>query len=427
MPTRQDLHDLVHRAQQRGATAAEARWVGTRGLDVVRDGGGAKATSVATDQLVVTVWTGGGQGVAEGPWARADALVDAALAAQRPCDPLSGPVPRLPRTSVGVSIADRRWPSLTESDRVEVLDEAWGALAAIPSARPEPIRWSDRAVHRVFASSAGVAVEEEGHVFRATLAVSWRDAAGPMQLGDGVASRSFASMASIPFGADLAARVAALRAPRAPVPPGPIRLLLVPRVTARLFDAIARLCVPWEAGRSFLAQHLLDARLHLQDDPALPGGLRSSAFDDRGTPPVSLMLLREGRLAERYLDALGAARADLRPTGHAVGDAIAPSNLVLRKGLRSVHVILGELGGLTFAPDDLDVDAGLDPATGRVTVRAHGTVYQGAHAVGSALQVPLTLDLPVALGEILEFSCEFDRVGHVDAPALVLGGATIGG
>ena len=68
-----------------------------------------------------------------------------------------------------------------------------------------------------------------------------------------------------------------------------------------------------------------------------------------------------------------------------------------------------------------------DPATGRVTVRAHGTVYQGAHAVGSALQVPLTLDLPVALGEILEFSCEFDRVGHVDAPALVLGGATIGG
>ena len=427
MPTRQDLHDLVHRARQRGATAAEARWVGTRGLDLVRDGGGAKASAVATDGLVVTVWSGEGQGVADGPWARADALVDAALAAQRPCDPLSGPVPRLPHPSVGVSIADRRWAALTEADRVEVVDEAWGALAAIPNARPEPIRWSDRAVRRVFASTAGVGAEEEGHVFRAEIAVAWRDAGGPMRLGDVVASRSFASLASIPFGADLAARVAALRAPRAPLPPGPVRLLLQPRVTARLFDAIARLCVPWEAGRSFLAQHVLDPRLHLQDDPALPGGLRSYAFDDRGTPPVSLMLLREGRLAERYLDALGAARADLRPTGHAVGTDLVPSNLVLRKGLRSVHVVLGELGGVTFAPDDLAVDAGLDAATGRLTVQANGTVYHGAQAVGSALQVPLTVDLPVALGEIVEFTCEFDRVGHVDAPALVLAGATIGG
>ena len=422
-PTIQRLNEILERARRRGAQRVEALYRSARGWDLrVERGKVTHRARVEEDTLTVRVWTAAGGGRAAGRMLGAEAVIGAALAAVKPVDELDGPVPRIQPLEGGLAIEDRRWSALEEGDRVEVLVDAERALRAGERFSVEPVAWSDRAAYRAFASTAGMSGSERSNLYRVGAACALPDG---LTLHGELSTRTFASIASLPFGVDLARRATALMAPRMELPAGPIRVLFGSPVTARLLDQLARLCVPWVAGRSFLSGVVLDPRVHLVDDPLLAGGLRTRGFDDRGVPPMPLTLLKEGQLHARYLDPIGAARSEIRPSGHVWEDELGPSNLILRHGTRSVHVILADIGGRTFAPDDMPDWSGLDPATGRFAATVNGTVYEGSRAVGSAVGVRLEADLATVLSSLVEISGETDRIGHVDAPAIVLDGFSV--
>jgi predicted Zn-dependent protease len=170
----------------------------------------------------------------------------------------------------------------------------------------------------------------------------------------------------------------------------------------------------------------VDPRLHLQDDGAMPGGLRTRSFDDRGVAPVPLTLLREGRVDGRFVSPEAAHRLDARPTGHTRGGAQQPSNLILRSGTRSLSAALTDLGGISLQVDDLaGLPDGLDFATGQLGVRVHGVLLDGVRPIGVVRQRVLTGDLGVALNRVVEVCSDTDRIGHVDAPGLILDGLSL--
>ncbi len=388
-------------------------------------------------RLDVRVWLEGGRvGEASGEPEAVVALAEQALAsaAKAPEDPLQGPVPRLGAVPGGLSIRDRRYEQLTLEDRSEVLTTARRAAAQGPEGtKTSGFRYRDRLRLRRFVNTKGVAVEEWGTTYLAEGEVSAEAPDGPVRLWDSIASRSFASIASLPYGTSLAKRLEGLLADGEPLPAGPVRVLLPARAVARLIAAIAEGFVAAsfaEGGRFFLqpgAEAAVDGRLHLVDDGTLAGGLRTRSFDDRGVAPVPLTLLREGHVDGRYIGPAAARKLDTRPTGHQTGTQLAPTNLVLKSGTRSVNAMLSDLGGPSLQIDGFPDLSGFDPETGDLQATVHGVVMQANKPVGAMRGVRLRGNVGEVLRQVVEVCSDTDRVGHVDAPALIVGGFEIAG
>lgn len=426
-----DLTELVRAAKAAGAAGVELlheEWLGHR-MRLER------GTVVAEDEptgarLSVRIWLEGGrEGQADGALAAGRALIEQALlaAADEPGSAIHGPVGRLASVQRGLGIDDRRFEAIEREDRLEVLTTAERAIRSVDRRLvPGPCWYEDRRTQRTFASSRGVELEERDTVFRAgataTVAGEGRAIECPIE------GRSFSSIASLPFG-NQAGTIALSVLPRGDRPTGPVRVLLEPEATAQLVAALALgfTSARIRSGGFFLAPNadgspVVDPRLHLLDDGTLAGGLRTASFDDRGVAPVPLPLLREGRVDGTLLGVDEARLADRRPTGHELGGRLAPRNLALRVGGRSVNVILAELDQLVVVVHQLPDLSGFDLQTGRFEAPVAVSLYQGARHVGGHPASILRGDLKDVLNRVVEVASNTDRIGHVDAPAMVVDG-----
>lgn len=430
-----DLQALVDTARRRGCRGCELLYVESTGLDLV-----AKAArvvhreEVSSHRLVLRCWLEGGRvGKAAGSPEDFDALLDEALEAAQdaPEDPLDGPAPKLPIKVRTLGIDDRRYSMLEERDRRDVVVEAErGASLEDRRVHTGLFRYSDRRIHRSVASSRGLEAEEWSTVHRADGEL-WVDVpGGRLHMRDFIESRAFASVASLPFGVLLAQRAMELSR-GGPRISGPVRVGLHARATAALFAALAP-AFTWSAlsgGEVFLSEGLdkpgfLDEKLHLLDDGTVNGGMRSRLFDDRGVPPVPLTLVREGKVGHGFVSPRQARELGQPPTGHQWPHGLGPSNLLLRGGTRSMHALMSELDSTVFLVDHLEDLEGLDLVTGKARLVASGFLFQGTVKVGAARRVVLEADLRKALTQVVAVSSDTDRVGHVDAPGMIVDGFT---
>ncbi|NCG21858.1 MAG: hypothetical protein GWP91_22805 [Rhodobacterales bacterium] len=428
------LKDLVQEAKRLGAVGAQALCEVSQGVRVdVLKGKTTSQSRLNESELTVKVWLEGGrEGVASGDPAEGRALVGRALsmANTAPKNEHAGPHRRLAGLQQGLGIADRRISALDDADRLDV------AVTAERSARATDRRivsrgfwYQDQHRLRSFANSRGVVLEEFDTTFRAGGAVAF--AGDECGVTDEIASRSFSTVASLPFGI-LAARMALTRQNRGEKLAGEVRVLFSPAATAALFARISQGFTQdgLATGGMFLiptpeGQTVVDRRLHLVDDGLEVSGLRSRSFDPNGVLPVPLTLLREGRVEGRFLGIQAARQQDQLPTGHRQGDTLAPSNLRLRSGTRSSNAILKDVGGYTFVVDQLPSLGGLDMSTGLLEVPVFGRVLKAEKQVGTMGGMVLHGDLKVALNRVIEVASNTDRVGHVDAPAMLLEGLAL--
>jgi len=432
----QRLMQLVESAQNHGAKATEIYVDETSGLDAEVSRGRVVREEVEGSRMLVRVFLDGGrQGEAEGDPARAAVHIEQALrqADAATGDPLSGPVGRLPMITRGLGIDDRRYPSLTLSDRVDVIASAErGARAADRSVQTRGFRYADRRTRRVFVSSSDVVAEEWSTDFHAEGVVAVAD----VTIAEQIDSRSFASISSLPFGAVLARRALSLQGPTVALD-GPTRVMMPPRVTGALFAQLAEAfrVDMIAAGRSmFSAAHAagipaVDTRIHLIDDAGAPGGTRTYSFDQQGVPPIALALLLEGVPEGEYVDLRTARDLDRRPSGHWWGGAIRSSNLMLRSGTRSMSALLSEHSETpTLMLDHVTGLGDLDIATGDFTCTGSGFLRLGNDRTeGVVRNARLSGNLLEVLHQLVDIASDTDRVGHVDAPGLLLDGIVVQG
>ena len=435
----QELMYLIETGRDRGAQATEVFLEEAEGLtvDIVR--GRPQKRAFTERGLRVRCWVAEGRfGDAEGTPDDGQGLVEKALAAahKAPADPVQSPVGRLPVVTRGLGIDDRRFPNLSESDRIDVVVAAErGAKGVDPRIKARDFRYADQRVRRAYISNNETLVEERSTTYEAGGRVEVEVPRGPLVLEDFVAGRSFASVSSFPFGTVLARRAIALLGD-AIGHEGPVRVMMPPRVTGHLFARLAegfRHDLLDTGGSLFAAgfgtgQTVVDGRIHLIDDPQLPGGLRTQAFDEEGVPPVPLALLREGVVEGRYRDLATARRQEIRPTGHRWKGTLRPANLQLRSGTRSMSALLSEHSDvLTLVLDHVEgMWEGLDLATGDFRVRGSGFLQRGNDQVDGVLRRAwLEGNVLDVLSQLVDIASDTDRVAHVDAPGMLVEGIRV--
>jgi len=429
-----ELTELINRVDElrARARALELCLTRTERHDVVLKGGKPAHETEREATLTVRTWLDEGRtGEATGAPEALGALLDEALAAagEADPDPLQGPVARQERELGGLGIDDRRRAQVEASHRESVLTGAWQTVRKASKLTPRDFAYRDARTVRRYVNSRGVALEEAGTTFAVRGSAVAQSPDGDFVLSERIASRRFSTVATLPLGEFLVRRAAAVRQPGETLEPGPVRVVLTPRATAQLFEHLgaAFTAARMAAGDFFLGDPAvaLDPRLHLLDDGLLVGGLRTRAFDDRGVAPVALTLLRDGRPDGRFLSVEEARRHEVRPTGHWLGGRLAPSNLVLKSGTRSVNALLAELRGPSLRVDDLPDLSGVDLVTGAARLPVHGEVMDANKAVGAMRHVVIEGSLLEILGELVEVCNDTDRWGAVDAPALITQGWTL--
>jgi predicted Zn-dependent protease len=422
--------------RRRGARAAELLETDTSGHRLRHERGRVAGSETFREHdLTVRVWLDGGR-VAEVHGSRDDLdalLADAARKAERAKpDAHAGPVTRQRGALGGLGIDDRRFDLIESSDREEVLVTAERAARQVDRrVVPGVFTYEDRRTVRRYASTRGVALEEWGTTYKASGSASAERGDGRVMRTESIASRTFASIASLPFGTSLGRRVADLLRSAEPVT-GPMRVLLTPNAVAQLFGWIAaRFVRPLDAKKAtpfFLdPSHgvVLDARIHLLDDGIAPGGLRTRSFDDRGALPIPLVLIREGHPTGALVNPEQAHALDTAATGHVSRGDQEPSNLSLRAGGRSINAALSDLGGTVLQIDDFRNGDSIDPETGEVDVAIEGVLLRLNKPIGAVRHARLQGDLRTVLGQLVEVCSDTDRIGHVDAPAMIVEGFTV--
>jgi PmbA protein len=430
----QRLMQLVESAQNHGAKATEIYVDEYTGLHAeVSRGRVVKQEDEGTRILIRVFLDGGRQGEVEGDPGSAVALIEQALRAAEAAspDPIGGPVGRLPMVTRGLGIDDRRYPALTVADRVDVIASAErGARGVDRSVQTRGFRYSDRRIRRVFVSNSDVVAEEWSTDFHAAGVVT----VGAVTIKEQIESRSFASISSLPFGAVLAKRAVALQGPKIKLD-GPTRVMMPPRVTGALFARLAgafRVDLISSGESLFSVAHAanvpaFDTRVHLIDDAAAPGGTRTYSFDQQGVPPVALALLLEGVPEGEYVDLRTARELDRRPSGHWWDGEIRSSNLMLRSGTRSMSALLSEHSETpTLMLDHVVGLDRLDLATGDFSCTGSGFLRLGNERTeGVVRNARLSGNIIEVLKQVVDIASDTDRVGHVDAPGLLLDGVQV--
>jgi len=287
--------------------------------------------------------------------------------------------------------------------------------------------YEDARVQRSFVNSRGVRGQEAGTWFRLGGAV--RCGRLRITLAESVVDRTFATVASLPVGINLARRLVELQGPRAHVD-GPVRVALPPRVVADLFTLLGpgfRWDLLLDTG-TFLGRARGQAPwatlLHLVDDGLAPGALRTTAFDDRGVGPLPVTLIRDGRIEGSLLDLARARAIGTQATGHEQLGGVYPRNLVVRGGSRSINAILAEERTPVLVLDHLrGVESGLDLRTGRLLCQASGRLVGSKNQpVGVLPWLEVSADLDVVFRNVLDLASDTDRFGFVDAPGILVDG-----
>lgn len=428
MRTSNDLASLVDVALAQGAKGAEVVARRSQGWKLRLAGKGTPTSEeTADEELVVRVWVEAGRtGIQRGRLDQGEELVGQALAStfESPEDSYAGPVEKLGTLPSGLSILDRRHPNLELNDRVDALQDVVHQASADRRFQPGVFEYEDSLMWRAVANSRGVEFEEQSSRFH----IGGTLTGGGLTIHDFVTSRAFSSVASLPLGTRMIQRADALLADGRGLPKGPVRVVLPPLPVARILMAIGDQFLPDVlASGSFMFRDLGDSRsispqIHVVDDGQLPGGLRSRGFDDRGSFPMPLLLLREGVVAGRFLTPERARRLKTRPTGHVWGDEVHSNNLIMRGGTRSINALLTELGGPSLMIDDLPDLSGLDLKTGDFEVTVNGVVMEANHPVGAMRGVVLRGNLVTLLSNVVEICNNTDRIAHIDAASMIADG-----
>lgn len=409
MEKRAELLNLMSQARAGGALGVEVLRLHRESLEQTDSRG--KSTSQAEQSWVLSLWKEGARGVGIG--ATREEALEQAIQFSEPSDQHSGPADRMAIRTAGTGIDDRRHYGISDADRAEVLHLAERALTGL-AMKTRQLRYRQERLSRAFVNSRGVEAEEFATTYELWAEIPFEG----RSLTHRIASRRFSDIASLPFGTELRRRMDPLLR-RSPIAPS-LPVVLEPRAMATLFRSLApaftadNIASGQSFLKDFLGKSIGSSTFHLTDDAGMAGGLYTTAFDDRGVPPIPVTLLKEGVVTGLYHDPESARRAGLRPTGHVRSGQLRPSNLILRSGARTRNVVLGELGSYL----QLDQPPAVDIQTGQMKGLLDLVIVEKGERKGSVCR-DFSASISQVLRSIIEVVSDQERSCEVDAPTAV--------
>lgn len=223
-----------------------------------------------------------------------------------------------------------------------------------------------------------------------------------------------------------------------PIATGKYSVVFHPRVGAHLLDLVggALSAEAVQLGRSFLAGFLgkraASTVVTLVDDPFLPDGLASSAFDDEGIPHQRLEPIVGGMLTSYFYDLRSAAREGCESNGHASKETLGsaphpgPTNLFIQPGATTANEMLAADASVFLLKDVMGLHMA-DPITGEFSLGASGYLYEKGVFIRPVRGVTIAGSLGGVLQSVEAVGNDLRFYGSVGSPSLLVRGLTIAG
>jgi PmbA protein len=411
------------------AVASRARSVEYR----ARDGKLERTTEATTRALALRVWVDGRFGAASTTDLRPDALAEFAadlVALTRALEPdpdRAIPDPSLyGATSADLDLVDPDVLALTREDRLALLQAAGSEVVGKDGVVSASAGVSDDHELQAAVASNGFEGTGERTALWVDVSVTLRDD-GDKRPEDGKAVGA-RHRADVPDAAGVGRDALALARARLGAVPGPTRktvMVVDPRASGRLIGALLNGAdgASLQQGRSvwgaLRGQPVLSRKLALWDDPLVPRGLASRAFDPEGLAARKLPLVEGGALVNAYVDvAYGRKLKEAPTTG-------TPSNRVVGLGTRDLAAILRDV------PDGVYVTSWLggnqNAATGDFSFGLRGHVVSNGQLGGPVGEMNVTGNVVELFARLQEVGSDPWRWSAVLSPTLVFDGVQFSG
>lgn len=188
-----------------------------------------------------------------------------------------------------------------------------------------------------------------------------------------------------------------------------------------------------QKGMSLLAgkegQSVASACVTLVDDPLMPWGLGSGAFDREGAATRRKNLIEGGILRTLLHNRKTAKKAGVETTGNAAGGGrVAPSNLYILPGEADEAALLEQLGEGLYLTEVSGLHAGANPISGDFSLLSRGFEVKGGKAVRAVEQFTVAGNFYKLIGDILCVGSDLLFEGSpVGCPSVLAAGLSVAG
>ncbi|GGD37052.1 TldD/PmbA family protein [Croceicoccus pelagius] len=186
-------------------------------------------------------------------------------------------------------------------------------------------------------------------------------------------------------------------------------------------------------GASFLMEHegkqVFDSAVTIVDDPLRPRGLSSHPFDGEGLPARPSTIIANGVLSGWLLDTASANKLGRRPTGHAVrhgggSPSASCSNVVLSPGQQSVEELIADIEEGVLVTEL--IGQGVNGVTGDYSRGASGFRIRGGEIMGPVSGITIAGNL-LEMFRSLRAANDLENFYAVNVPTLRVDGMMVAG
>lgn len=187
-------------------------------------------------------------------------------------------------------------------------------------------------------------------------------------------------------------------------------------------------------GASFLAgklgQKIAASHVNVIDDGTMIGGFGTSPFDGEGIPTRRTVVIENGVLNSYLLNTYTAKKLGLQTTanasrGLAGTPGIGPGNYFLQAGTRTPQQLIGDVKEGLYVTEFLGM--GVNLVTGDYSRGASGLWISGGEVTYPVEEITVAGNLKDMFMNISEIANDLEFRGSVAAPTLRIDGLTVGG
>lgn len=226
----------------------------------------------------------------------------------------------------------------------------------------------------------------------------------------------------------------------APVPSGSYRVIFDRRCMPELLETFSAVFSADMAqkGLSLLAgregEVIAAECVTLMDDPHMPDGLASSAFDAEGVATQVKAVIENGKLTTLLHNLKTARKAGVRSTGNASKHGYAstigvePSNFYFKPGDKTLAELMEDMGDGLVITEVSGLHAGANPVSGDFSLLAKGYTVENGRKGRAVEQITVAGNFFAMLKNIRAFGSDLEFVGSpVGSPSVDVGEMNIAG
>lgn len=226
----------------------------------------------------------------------------------------------------------------------------------------------------------------------------------------------------------------------APVPSGTYRVIIDRRCMPDLLQTFTNVFSADAAqqGMSLLAGHegeMIAAEcVTLMDDPHMPGGLASAAFDSEGVATKVKAVIENGKLTTLLHNLKTARKAGVATTGNASKQgysspiAVAPSNFYFKPGEKSLEELMADVGEGLVITEMSGMHAGANPISGDFSLLSKGYTIENGKKGRAVEQITVAGNFYTLLKNVRAVGSDLEFVGsEYGSPSLDVGEMTVAG